>query len=480
MQVRINRFFLPEILVVFCGVGLSGLTACSTAPERPVRKVIAHAPSALEQAAVEQLEQEVDESSALAEEQNLIKEDQERGLAQWESDTQAGLRLSYDQRHFTFWLNYFQNRGQETFTRHLENGAAVKNAVLEILRREGVPEDLYYVGLIESGYNKRIKSKANAVGPWQFMRGTAQIYGLRIDQYVDERYNLYKATTAAAHYFKDLHNIFGSWELALCAYNAGEYRIIRAIRKGKSRDYRELVEKGLIPKETVYYIPKMAAARAIAQQPQAYGFPQYEFAGNFYQQVVTTSLGHNFSLKDVSSYLQVPLEDLQKLNTDIRGFVVQVNPQRPFKFLIPQTAQSFLPVKVATINLKSSHPAKVRGGAGQRDVYVVQKGDNLSTIARKFKVLPQQLMAINHLRSTIVRPGQKLKLSSGPQALTAPALGPARKTAAAPKTLIYTVRRKDTLTSIARKFQKKPQDLMKANNLKTAIIRPYQRLKIPL
>jgi LysM repeat protein len=111
---------------------------------------------------------------------------------------------------------------------------------------------------------------------------------------------------------------------------------------------------------------------------------------------------------------------------------------------------------------------------------VVQKGDNLSTIARKFRILPQQLMAINHLRSTVVRPGQKLKLSTGPVSVGPSPTGRRVAAPATGKVMIYTVRRKDTLTSIARKFQKKPQDLMKANNLKTAIIRPYQRLKIPL
>lgn len=438
--------------------------------------------SPLEQAAVEQLEQEVDESSSLAEEQSLIKQDAAVGTAQWGTDQegQASLSLSYDQRHFDFWRNYFQNKGRETFNRHLENGAAVESTVRDILRREGVPEDLYYVGLIESGYNKRIKSKANAVGPWQFMRGTAQIYGLRIDQYVDERYNLYKSTQAAARYFKDLHNIFGSWELALCAYNAGEYRIIRAIRQGKSRDYRRLVEQNLIPKETVYYIPKMAAARAIARHPQDYDFAPYQFAGDFYHQVAPTSLDHNFSLAQVSAYLGVNLADLQKLNTDIRGLEVQASPRRPFNFYIPLTAKDKLPIKVATLTLKNTHPAKVRGTVGHRDIYVVRPGDNLSTIARKFKILPQQLMAVNHLRSSAIRPGQKLKLSGGDAVLAAPSGKRTAVRAAPSKTLFYTVRRKDTLSSIARKFQKRPEDLMKANNLKTATIRPYQRLKIPL
>ena len=181
------------------------------------------------------------------------------------------LELDYKQSHFDFWVKYFSKREKARFLRHSNNGAKYRNVINKILKSHGLPQELFFVGLIESGYNTRIKSHASAVGPWQFIKGTAKRYGLRVDGYVDERYNIIKSTEAAASYFKDLYNIFGSWELALCAYNAGEYRIINAIRRGNTRSYKELVKKKLIPKETIYYVPKVAAARAIFEQPKKYG-----------------------------------------------------------------------------------------------------------------------------------------------------------------------------------------------------------------
>lgn len=184
-------------------------------------------------------------------------------------------KLQYDKRKFNFWIKYLTVKDKVRFIRHIKNGEKFEKIVLKILKKHGLPKEIFYVGLIESGFNMRIRSRANAVGPWQFMKGTAKEYGLKINSRIDERKNIYKSTEAAAHYFKDLYNIFGSWELALCAYNAGEYKIIRAIRKGNTRDYRKLVKKKLLPKETVYYIPKIAAAMEIFKNRKRYGLPPY-------------------------------------------------------------------------------------------------------------------------------------------------------------------------------------------------------------
>ncbi len=133
----------------------------------------------------------------------------------------ADLTLDYKEKHFKFWINYFTNKQKKRFLRHANNGMKYRNTIREILAHHDLPQDLFYVGLIESGYNTYIKSRAKATGPWQFMKGTAGDYGLRVNSYVDERSNIVKATHAAANYFKDLYNIFGSWDIALCAYNAG-------------------------------------------------------------------------------------------------------------------------------------------------------------------------------------------------------------------------------------------------------------------
>ncbi|TDJ06041.1 MAG: lytic transglycosylase, partial [Deltaproteobacteria bacterium] len=127
------------------------------------------------------------------------------------------LGLRYYQGHYKYWKKYFSTKRKKGFLRFLRNGARFKNIIENIFQVNGLPKELYYVGLIESGYYLKAKSVANAVGPWQFIKGTGKRYGLRIDRYVDERKSIFKSTWAAAQYFKDLYNIFGSWELALCA-----------------------------------------------------------------------------------------------------------------------------------------------------------------------------------------------------------------------------------------------------------------------
>jgi len=160
----------------------------------------------------------------------------------------SSLNLRYSKKLYNFWIKYFTKRDRNRFIKHMKNGKKYKTVTDKIFRKHGLPTDLFYIGLVESGYNAKIRSRAGAIGPWQFVRGTGKRYGLRIDHSIDERRNIFKATEAAAKYFKDLYNIFGSWELALCAYNKGEYGMIRAIRKGKTRDYRRLIKLRLIPK----------------------------------------------------------------------------------------------------------------------------------------------------------------------------------------------------------------------------------------
>ena len=218
------------------------------------------------------------------------------------------LDLNYKKKHYNFWVNYFTKREKARFQRHMLNGDKYSKLVRSIIRSHNLPEDLYYVGLIESGYNTHIRSHASAVGPWQFIKGTATRYGMRVDRYVDERRNVIKSTHAAAKYFKDLYNIFGSWELALCAYNAGEYRIINAIRKGNTRDYRKLVQKNLIPKETIYYIPKVAAAIYLDENRRKYGFTTGQ-ANQDLLNAEEVKLTDTFSLKKLSKDINLSFSE---------------------------------------------------------------------------------------------------------------------------------------------------------------------------
>ena len=161
------------------------------------------------------------------------------------------------------WLEFFTMKDRERFTRFLERGSRYKTMIYAVLKEQGIPTELYYQAMIESGFATHATSTASAVGIWQFIPGTGRRYGLRIDQYVDERRDPMRATIAAAMYLKDLHNVFQNWYLAMAAYNAGEGRILGAIMRSGTRDFWEMVKKRSLPSETMNYIPKFLAATTI-------------------------------------------------------------------------------------------------------------------------------------------------------------------------------------------------------------------------
>ena len=170
------------------------------------------------------------------------------------------------------WIEYFTGRGRDSFARHLNRAAAYKSLVQSILAQSGLPKELHYQALIESGFITHARSHANAVGIWQFIRGTGRRYGLAINYWVDERRDVMRATEAAAKYMQDLHNVYYDWYLALASYNCGEGCTLNRILRGNSRDFFELVNNEIFPIETRNYIPKFLAAMKIAKNPEKYGF----------------------------------------------------------------------------------------------------------------------------------------------------------------------------------------------------------------
>lgn len=431
---------------------------------------------------------------------DLKKEDPVNTVA----DNTPEFTLDYKDKHYKFWLNYFTKREPKRFKRHIRNGLKFKKVVDQIFEEEGLPKELFFVGLIESGYNTHIKSSASALGPWQFIKGTAKRYNMSVDRQLDERRNIFKATRAAANYFKDLYNIFGSWELALCAYNAGEYRIINAIRKGNTRDYKELVSKKLLPKETIYYIPKVAAAKKLfyelAPRLTAKGNPQ------IYEDAVEIKVHKGFSLKKLSQSLKVSRTTLKTLNPDIRWDFVSKR-RNGFRLYVPKNVEEVASAKIQGLpsgqNFRrvasETHTHKVRKGESlykiarqynttirkiKRDnrlrrnrifvgqklevrgpakaaFYRVQSGDNLSTIASRHGLSTTELKRMNGLSSNKIFVGQKLRLEGGNKR-------------------IYVVRRGDNLYQIARKFGVSVNKIVQANSLKGKTIFPKQKIILPI
>jgi len=151
---------------------------------------------------------------------------------------------------------YFQTRGRKRFELYLSRSGKYVGMMQKILARYGLPEDLVYVAMIESGFSPKAYSVAKAAGPWQFISATGRRYGLRIDWWADERRDAEKSTHAAASYLRDLYGMFESWPLATAAYNAGEGKIQRAVARYKSDDFSELIRHGYLKQETKDYVPR--------------------------------------------------------------------------------------------------------------------------------------------------------------------------------------------------------------------------------
>ncbi len=144
--------------------------------------------------------------------------------------------------------------------------------IKEVFREYGLPEDLAYLAMIESGFNPEAQSPAGARGLWQFMKGTGVRYGLVINGYVDERRDPVKSTHAAARYLRDLYRQFGSWYLAAASYNCGEKRVQKELNKGNGQNFWQLSADKCLPSETENYVPQMIAATIIAKNPEKFGF----------------------------------------------------------------------------------------------------------------------------------------------------------------------------------------------------------------
>jgi membrane-bound lytic murein transglycosylase D len=218
------------------------------------------------------------------------------------------------------WVRYFQNQGRQSFKIWLERSARYAPYIQKELERNKLPQDLLYVAMIESGFAPHATSHAGAVGMWQFIKPTAQRYGLKVNSWVDERRNFTKATRAAIRYKKDLYQMFGSWHLVSASYNTGENRIHRLIQKHQTNSFWDLAAMRALPDETIDYVPKIIAATLIAKSPALYGFRDLDYSIPYKFEEIYVPGGTD--LQSLAEYLNVDQRYLKELNPDLlRGFV---------------------------------------------------------------------------------------------------------------------------------------------------------------
>jgi len=367
------------------------------------------------------------------------------------------------------WINYFTGRGREHMQVYLERSSRYLPLMKSVLKEEGLPMNLVYVALIESGFSAKALSHANAVGYWQFIHGTGKRYGLRIDGFVDERRDFVLATKAASEYFKDLYSLFGSWHLALAAYNSGEYRVNRAVLRHYNRDFWHLSSKKALPRETRNYIPKLIAAIRISQDPQKYGFYNLDFQPLLVYE--TFEIQQSLSLNKLAKNLGLDIETLKSLNPKYKGEYVPI-----YNNKVSLRLPSSLEQQRLRLAVNESFMSAPKESYQYYYWYRVKRGDSLYKIARRNKTTVSKLRRENRLGNrSLIRVGQRLKIPS--RRLVASQVSKAKSKASNKN--IHTVRRGQTLSQIARTHDLKLADLKKWNSIQgSPIIHPGQKLNL--
>jgi hypothetical protein len=261
---------IKKILIGLSLVGFGLVSGCSTAPKAvPTGDRLAGEASSAERAS------DLKEFSARSTAPRV------QSVVQADEIIIKGVKLEHTSFDFPItvnsavekWIDYFTGKGRKHMVKYLERSEHFIPFIRPLLRQYGLPEDLVYLAMIESGFNNHARSFAKAVGPWQFISATGKRYGLSVNWWVDERRDTRKSTLSAAQYLKDLYGMFNSWELAAASYNAGEAKLARAVRRYGTADFWALTRHRFLRPETRDYVPKIIAAALVAKNRTQFGFP---------------------------------------------------------------------------------------------------------------------------------------------------------------------------------------------------------------
>jgi membrane-bound lytic murein transglycosylase D len=433
-----------------------------------------------------------------------------------------------------YFIDYYTGPGKHVFTRWLQRSGRFLPMMRQVFADHGLPRDLAYLAMVESGFNERAYSWAHAVGPWQFIETTGKGYGLTIDWWYDERRDFEKSTHAAARFLKDLHQRFkGDWYLAVAAYNAGGGKLNRAINKYGSRDFWTLSRGSFLQQETKNYIPKLLAVLTIAKQPEKYGFTDLDYLEPYQFEVV--ALPSETDLEVVARLSDTDYETIKTLNPElkrwctppgVKGYEIRIPTGSREEFVKRYSVMdaservSYLRHRIqpgdTLLKLANRHQIRVEDimslnsirnprvlqvGSDlilplkkgyttrplleleddyirtRRQSYTVRSGDSLWKISQKFGVTEKQLRVWNRLGwSNMLRPGQRLVVSAKGQAKSG------SKSSGGPlKKVVYLVKSGDTLWDIGRKYDVPTTRIRNWNNLRSDhILHPGDKLTLHL
>src|SRR5262245_45723807 len=370
------------------------------------------------------------------------------------------------------YINYYRGRGRDTMEQGLRRSGRFMMMARKIFKEEGVPQDIAWHGQVESAWSPIARSWAAAVGLWQFIPDTGARYGLRQNQYLDERSSFEKATRASARYLKWLATRYdGNWELAMAAYNSGEGRVDSAIARSGYADFWEIYSRGLIPQETRNYVPNILAVILIAKNPEKYGFSVKPEPPMKYDYVKVNNM---LDLRLASDATDPPFEMLLALNRDLKRAVTP--PGVDHLLRVPPGKGRAL--QTALLRIPPEKRASWR-------MLTAQAGDSFDTISRKTGVSASAIAQVN---GGSVKSGQKVVIPSNSgvrNVVLANAKGSTAIAAATAggsvKMVTYRVKRGETLGDVAGRYNISVRDIATLNRLSpSAKLRAGQVIKVPI
>jgi len=372
-------------------------------------------------------------------------------------------------------IESFKGPERDFFMAAYRRSGRYRPAILRAFKEAGMPQELTWLPLIESGYKVRALSRARALGLWQFIASTGYRYGLKRDQWIDERMDPDKSTVAAIAYLKELHQMFGDWTTALAGYNCGEWAVMNRIKTQKINyldNFWDLYVK--LPQETAAYVPRLLAVLHIVNDPKAHGMTLPPLDPEI--QAEEVMINKQVQIKTLAGVLQVDDDLLGELNAELR---LNMTPDSPYPFKVPDGKGQVLLAKVNDIPAYCP-PAGLASSSGYI-VHKVQKGDTIASVSRKYRTSPEAIMDANDFKKNEkLAAGSKIKVPAKTRSVQAKGTKAAAPVAAKEeKPVKYVVKKGDSIWQIASQHNTTAKEIQTLNRLKGASLHTGQVLLIP-